>query len=391
MRKHYTPSIITTTVIFIILYITTEVLNYISNQGIYFILYTSGIWVLTYVSTIMYSKIIELLSLFFFKVKEFSYLIIIFPLAPTFYICAEIISNSAPDWLPISHPILKTLFTIDILIILTTIGVLCIILCSKQYLETLNHVTKNITETSPFSSNGILSEPEHLLGQGNTKFDRVIRALFYRVNRSEKTAKLSLAIIVLLVFIGGSISIGTIALDQFSKLRQLEKVRQNMLFAIDQIDRRNFHFDLQDSKDSTVSIERQLDNVIANSIKTAVEATFGDLEDTKNYKQLLENIQKKESYNINEIIMRVAIAALTFFLVQVFLRIYKYNQQQSTSLLTKAEVLELFNEEGADKEKLRELLASKIEGNPKFGNTPTTPIEQIINIADKAKSNGTPS
>jgi hypothetical protein len=41
-------------------------------------------------------------------------------------------------------------------------------------------------------------------------------------------------------------------------------------------------------------------------------------------------------------------------------------------------------------QKLREILASKIEENPKFGNTPSTPIEQIINIADKAKSNGTP-
>lgn len=388
MRKHYTPSLITTTVIFIILWITTEVFNYISNQGIYFILYTSGAWVLAYVSTIVYSKIIELLSLFFFRVKEFSYLIIIFPLAPTLYICSEIISTSAPDWLSISYPILKTLFTIDILIIITTIGTLCIILCSTQYQETLNHVTKNIIETSPFSSNGILSEPELLLGQGNTKFDRVIKALFFRVNRSEKTAKLSLAIIVLLVFIGGSISIGTIALDQFSKLRQLEKVRQNMLSAIDQIDKRNFQFEVHNSKDSTELIERQLDNVVANSIQTAVEATFGSLEDTKNYKQLLENIQKKESYNISEIIMRVAIAALTFFLVQVFLKIYKYNQQQSTSLLTKAEVLELFNEEGANKEKLLDLLASKLEGNPKFGNSPATPIEQIINIADKAKSNG---
>ena len=86
--------------------------------------------------------------------------------------------------------------------------------------------------------------------------------------------------------------------------------------------------------------------------------------------------------------MRVAIAALTFFLVQVFLRIYKYNKQQNTSLLTKAEVLELFNEPGTDMKKLREILASKIEENPKFGNSPTTPIEQIIHIAEKAKSNG---
>ena len=141
---------------------------------------------------------------------------------------------------------------------------------------------------------------------------------------------------------------------------------------------------------STTYVFRK-DSTIAKSIKESIETTFGSLEDTKNYKQLLENIQKKESYNLSEIIMRVAIAALTFFLVQVFLRIYKYNKQQYTSLLTKAEVLELFNEPGTDMKKLREILASKIEENPKFGNTPTTPIEQIINIADKAKSNGTGS
>lgn len=392
MRKHYIPSLSTITVSFIILWISTEALNYISNQDTFFILYTTGAWIMAFVSAILYSKIIELLSLFFFKVKEFTYLILIFPLAPIFYILSNIPSSEDFRWQLTGYSkFFDTLFTIDIFIIFSTIVILCIILCSKQYLETLTKVTKNITEASPFPPNSILSEPELLLGQGNTNVDRVIKSLFYRANRAEKTAKLSLALLVLLVFIGGSISIGTIALNQFSKLRQLEKVRQNIVFAIDQIDNRTFPFEIRDRKDSIHFYARQLDSVVANSIKESIKATFGNLEDTKNYKQLLENIQKKESYNISEIIMRVAIAALTFFLVQVFLRIYKYNKQQCTSLLTKAEVLELFNEPGTDMKKLREILAAKIEENPKFGNTPTTPIEQIINIADKAKSNGTGS
>jgi hypothetical protein len=268
--------------------------------------------------------------------------------------------------------------------------VICILLYSEKYQQALANLTKSTTDTSPSSSNTLLLEPELLLGQGNTIIDRVIKSLFYRANRSEKTAKLSLVLIVLLVFIGGSISIGTIALDQFSKLRQLEKVRQEMLSVVNRLDLNSMRYAYLNSKDSIVRVTFRHDSTIAKSIQNTIKTTFGSLEDTKNYQQLLENIQKKESYNVSEIIMRIAIAALTFFLVQVFLRIYKYNQQQNTILLTKAEVLELYNYPNSDMQKLREILASKIEENPKFGNTPSTPIEQIINIADKAKSNGTP-
>lgn len=32
------------------------------------------------------------------------------------------------------------------------------------------------------------------------------------------------------------------------------------------------------------------------------------------------------------------------------------------------------------------MLTAKLEENPKFGNAPSTPVEQIINIADKGKN-----
>jgi hypothetical protein len=391
MRKHYTPAFSTITVSFIILWIITEAINYIYYQGVNFILYTSVGWSLAYVSAIAFSKIIEFLSLFITHVQKFSYAIILFPLAPTLYIFSEIAYLSAPRWLPLSYGPLKILFAIDICLTTIITIIICILLYSKKYLQALANLTKGTTDISPSASNTLLSEPELLLGQGNANIDRVIQSLLYRANRAEKTAKLSLVAIILLVFIGGSISIGTIALDQFSKLRQLEKVRQEMLTAVNKLNTESYFYEYLNLNNSPEKAIIKHDSAIAKAIQKNIETTFGSLEDTKNYKQLLENVQRKESYNISEIVMRVAIAALTFFLVQVFLRIYKYNKQQCTSLLTKAEVLELFNEPGTDMKKLREILASKIEENPKFGNTPTTPIEQIINIADKAKSNGTGS
>lgn len=390
MRKKYTPGFFTITVSFIILWIITEVINYIYYQRVNFILYTSVGWGLAYASAIAFSKIIEFLSLFITHAQKLSYAIILFLLAPTLYIFSEIAYLSTPRWLPLSYDFLKILFATDICLTTIITVIICILLYSNKYLQALANLTKGTTEISPSDSNTILSEPELLLGQGNANIDRVIKSLLYRANRAEKTARLSLVAIILLVFIGGSISIGTIALDQFSKLRQLEKVRQEMLNVALNIDTGSI-FDLTEHDENSRMYILKKDSTLGKSIKESIKATFGSLEDTKNYKQLLENIQKKESYNLSEIIMRVAIAALTFFLVQVFLRIYKYNKQQNTSLLTKAEVLELFNEPGTDMKKLREILAAKIEENPKFGNSPTTPIEQIINIADKAKANGTGS
>jgi len=390
MRKHYNPSFLTITVIFAIVWITTEVLGYISNQNIPFILYTSLGWVLAYVLAITFSKTIEFVSLFIVDAQKLSLAILAFPLAPATYILSEIPTISPLQWLSLSKDFFKVLFTVEICLLIGFVGLLCNYLYSKEYIKALANLTQRTIDASSSSSNKILIEPELLLGQGSSIIDRVIRSLFYRANRSEKTAKLSLALIVLLVFIGGSISIGTIAMGQFTKLRQLEKVRQEMLSIINNLDTTTTFVMTDKTPYSTAYVIKE-DSTIAESIKETIETTFGSLEDTKNYKQLLENIQKKESYNISEMVMRVAIAALTFFLVQVFLKIYKYNQQQSTSLLTKAEVLELFNEPGTDIKKLREILASKIEENPKFGNTPSTPIEQIINIADKAKSNGTAS
>lgn len=389
MRKHYTPNLSTITVSFIILWISTEALNYISNKGFNFIRYTSVGWAMAFVSTIVISKNIEFLSIFGKQVQKLSYALILFPLAPILYIFSEIAYLSDPRRLPLSYDFLKILFATDVCLIIGIVVIICFLLYSKKYLQALVNLNKNTTSTSASNSETILEEPELLLGQSNNNIDRVIRSLLYRANRSEKTARLSLLAIILLVFIGGGISIGTIALDQFSKLRQLEKVRQEMLSNINRIDTTTTFIISDKDPYSTTYVFRK-DSTIATSIKESIETTFGTFEDTKNYKQLLENLQKKESYNISEIIMRVAIAALTFFLVQVFLRIYKYNKQQNTSLLTKAEVLELFNEPGTDMKKLREILASKIEENPKFGNSPTTPIEQIINIAEKAKSNGTP-
>jgi len=207
---------------------------------------------------------------------------------------------------------------------------------------------------------------EQQLGKGNSILDKVITSVLSRANASSRVISFTLVIMLVIVAIGGSASFGTVALSEAKKVRELEAERLKMLNIINIIQ----------EADSTKFDERN------NKLKEIISYRYGN-ENT--YKSIIENIEKQSYVSWPDIAMRITIAALTLFLVQIFFHIYKYNQQQASHLFTRAEILELYKESGADQSELRLGLLAKVDSNPKFEKSPSTPTEQFINVISKAK------
>lgn len=211
----------------------------------------------------------------------------------------------------------------------------------------------------------------------NSSIDKVISSIENRASSAEKSISNSLIIMVVLVFIGGGTTIGTLAFSKASKVRELEIKRIELIEISDSLNKIHSDFSTNSIISDTAkfrSISKQL-----NNIKISIDKKFGQ---KNTYKDVLDNIQRSEIISWEDIAIRITIAALTLFLIQIFFHIYKYNQQQASSLRSKAEVLILFNESGADLNDLRNGLLSKLSTEAKFGKDPTTPTEQIINIID---------
>lgn len=168
-----------------------------------------------------------------------------------------------------------------------------------------------------------------LLGRGSSILDNIINSILNRAGTSTRFVYFAISAIILIVIIGGSASFGTVALNEANKVRELESERLKMLEIVNAIQ----------TNDSSKSAERNIE------VKRIISARYGD---ESSYKVILENIEKQSYVSWPDIAMRMTIAALTLFLVQIFFHIYKYNQQQASQLLTKAEVLELYKEPGAD-------------------------------------------
>ena len=219
------------------------------------------------------------------------------------------------------------------------------------------HMRRNLGRATSAKSN----EPT-IPSAENPLLNRVIDLIRGRAVASTKMLTLSLTIMIILVLAGGAASVGTIALNEVSKVRQLEAERVRLLTITDSLQTADFN----------------ADNVKA--IQHLIKREYGD---EHSYHALLEDIQKQSLISWPDIALRITIAVLTLFLVQVFFHIYKYNQQESAYLFSKAEILELFDDPEADKDELRKALLARIETAPKFGRSPKTPTEQIINILER--------
>lgn len=220
---------------------------------------------------------------------------------------------------------------------------------------------------SKSSNKKLESEQENTLVRSRDSIlDNVITSTLSRASASSRTASFAIVVIIVFVLIGGGASVGTVALNEAQKVRELETERLKMLEIMNAIQ----------TNDSGKFSERN------KEVIEIIQSRYGD---QNSYKAILENIEKQSEVKWTDIAMRVTIAALTLFLVQIFFHIYKYNQQQESQLLTKAELFELYKEPDADKGELRAGLLLKVDSNPRFEKTPSTPSEQIINAF--AKSN----
>ncbi|MVM35282.1 hypothetical protein GO755_34995 [Spirosoma sp. HMF4905] len=248
----------------------------------------------------------------------------------------------------------------------------------------------------------IYVKSEFNLGIGKSAMDSVIKSMLSRAAYSTRMTNYSLFIMVILVAIGGSASLGTVALNQIDRIREIEIQRKildmqhegyNRAIESQIVFKRRVDFALKKIIHKT-SIDKeiytQIDSLMRNYVNPTSERSLSNIlqEGTLGidpYKLLLEKIERQSTISWPDITLRVAIAALTLFLVQIFFNIYKYNQQQASYLFSKAEIIELYKETEADKKDLRSGLLSKLDSGPGFGQGPTSPTEQVINIMDKVK------
>ncbi|WP_445454479.1 hypothetical protein [Flavobacterium sp. 25HG05S-40] len=197
----------------------------------------------------------------------------------------------------------------------------------------------------------------------NSYVSKIIKLILERANSSNRNTTFSLIIMIIIVIIGGSASFGTVALNEVNKIRELETERIKMLNII------------------TILKDEQISNTDRNNeIKEILTSRYGN---ETSYNEVIKNIEQQSYISWPDIAMRITIAALTLFLVQIFFHIYKYNQQQASNLFTRAEVLELYQESDSNLDELRLGLLSKLDQNPKFDKSPTSPTEQFISIIKK--------
>ena len=261
-------------------------------------------------------------------------------------------------------------FTIDIV----TVLVLLQELKNKKFIiglkVLLNDKTENANIVSDISDDRIKThtESKEFPQEEKTLLETVIASILIRANNSSRMISFILATMILIVIVGGSASFGTVAINEAKKVRELEIERIKLLKIVSKLE-----------KSDTAKTEVLKRN---KEIKQLIYTEYGE---ENSYKSILENIERQSFTSWPDIAMRITIAALTLFLIQIFFHIYKYNQQQASQLYTPAETLELFKDTGANQDELRSSLLSKLDNGPHFEKGPTSPTEQFMNMIEKAK------
>lgn len=212
------------------------------------------------------------------------------------------------------------------------------------------------------------ADPLFMLGRGNGYVDRVIRSVLGRSAKAERAASFSLGVMLILVLVGGMASFGLWVFTHADQISTIEAERKKLLDLASEME------GLRNSSDQEVKnrADRLLDFVKQNySNSTTLEGT-------------LSRLTTQSQTNVADIAIRVTIAVLTIFLVQVFFSVYKYNRHLGSLLAAKAEALELAaNDEDARRELSHEAIAVVKESVPGFGPQPRTVYEQAIGVAEK--------
>lgn len=226
------------------------------------------------------------------------------------------------------------------------------------------------TAVPPENTSPAQNFPSTLLGRGDGYIDRVIRSVTGRSIKSENMASISLIVMMILVIAGGMASFGLWALTHADRISTLEAER-NKLISL-QSDVKEVRDKLNASEDVKAHLDR-LNKFIDQNYSTS-----------ESYKEALNRLSLQSQTNYADIAIRVTIAVLTIFLVQVFFAVYKYNRHLAIMLAAKAEALELAgNDDDARKELSREAVNIIKESVPGFAPYLRTPIEEATRMVEK--------
>lgn len=236
-------------------------------------------------------------------------------------------------------------------------------------LDDLQPVSDNSTAVNDLGSHDAVLT--NLLGRGNGYVDRVIHSVINRSLKSERMATFSLVVMLVLVLIGGMASFGLWAFTHADRISSIETER-NKLTGL-QAEMQGLKQGLASNKPEAAAKLDQLLTFVEQNYKTS-----------PSYEATLNRLSQQSQSNYADIAIRVTIAVLTIFLVQVFFAVYKYNRHLAIMLSAKAEALELLGtDEDARKELSREAVSIVKEAVPAFGAQPRTPIEEVARLAEK--------
>lgn len=184
----------------------------------------------------------------------------------------------------------------------------------------------------------------------------VIDSLTKTMHEFKDGAKTSLLAITIIVVAGIMASYGVDLFNKYENIRQLNARASEVGRLLNQVDMKGVI-----DKDSVARIVKEY-------------AQFH-----KSYAETLLHIEEQSKTSWTDIAMRITIAALTLFLVQVFFHIYKYNKMREAALQSKLDVLILFDDPKADLNTLRAELLAKLGSDPRFDRSPPTMIDQAAN------------
>lgn len=137
--------------------------------------------------------------------------------------------------------------------------------------------------------------------------------MLWRSTKSEGTANFSLYVMLGLVFVGGMASSGLWALTDADRFNSQEAER-NKLLAL-QSDVKGLREELGPGGED---LKNQLDRVVGYIGR--------NYQTSPTYEETLKRLSLQSQTNVADIAIRVTIAVLTIFLVQVFFSVYKYNR-----------------------------------------------------------------
>jgi hypothetical protein len=199
---------------------------------------------------------------------------------------------------------------------------------------------------------------------------RIANAISTRSHQAAESARISMIIMIVLVLVGGGASVGLWFFGQLDRIRAIE-VERNRLLQL------------------SVGIQRLPRLAAADQVQAVkdMQKVIQDNYDAPNdYRVFLKDIADKLQTSWPDIAIRVTLAVLTLFLVQIFFAVYKYNQHLSNLLAAKAEALELLAVTPEDRQRVRsEMIPLATESLPGFAAGPQTPLQDILNVIGKAQ------